>query len=201
MLREQQLEQVMDWAGHRVSSSQLGQLDRVAQWLATEGRDAGGIGPDEAVWERHILDSLMFSKGFTVPPSSLVDLGGGIGLPGLPLAVLFPTSAITLVDRSTRRMRLVRRVCRIVGIENLTTMVGDIEAITANSFSGGVMRAVLPPDTGIPLLREITKPDGVAVFGVGLDMFHVKHQDGETTRFPGSEVLDPGRWIHIIQPL
>ena len=199
MMRKQQLDEVLDWVGHSMSDHQVGQLERLALWLDMDAREAGGIGPKERVWERHILDSLMFAKGFLLAPTNLVDLGGGVGLPSMPLAILFPAASITLIDRSTKRMRLARRACRVVGIENLRTEVGDILAIPPDSYDGAVMRAVLPPTEGAPLLRRVTKPPGPSVFGIGIDMFHVKHFEGEVVRFPGSEVLDPGRWIHIMQ--
>ena len=88
-----------------------------------------------------------------------------------------------------------------MGIDNLRTEVGDILAVPANSYDGAVMRAVLPPIEGAPLLRRVARTPGPTILGVGIDMFHVKHLGGEVVRFPGSKVLDPGRWIHIMQGL
>jgi 16S rRNA G527 N7-methylase RsmG len=199
--RQQQLSDVLAWVGHRSSPDLFDRLEQVEAWIDVEGRNAGGVGPDEEIWERHILDSLMFSRGFPDPPESLIDLGGGLGLPSLVLASLFPLTQVRLIDRSNKRTRLVRRACRITGLSNLETEVGDITHLPSDFHNAVVMRAVLPPTQGPRLIRRVLQTGGVGVFGVGLDMFHVKHSSGLTIRFPGSEVLDPGRWIHIIQGL
>jgi 16S rRNA (guanine(527)-N(7))-methyltransferase RsmG len=199
--RRQQLHDVLLWIGHSGPPDLFDRLDRGEGWIDVEGRNAGGVGPDEEIWERHILDSLMFSRGFAKAPESLVDLGGGLGLPSLALALLFPDTQVLLLDRSEKRTRLVRRACRILGLSNLQTEVGDIRDLAQDSYDAVVMRAVLPPKPGLLLMREVLRTGGIGVFGVGLDMFHVKHSSGLTTRFPGAEVLDPGRWIHIMHGL
>lgn len=199
--RQEQLSNVLAWVGHGSSPDLFDRLEQVETWIDGEGREAGGVGPDEEIWERHILDALMFSRGFPNPPESLIDLGGGLGLPSLVLASLFPLTQVRLIDRSQKRTRLMRRACRVTGLSNLETEVGDITHLPSNSYSAVVMRAVLAPTQGPRLIRRVLRTGGVGVFGVGLDMFHVKHSSGLTIRFPGSEVLDPGRWIHIMQGL
>jgi 2-polyprenyl-3-methyl-5-hydroxy-6-metoxy-1,4-benzoquinol methylase len=199
--RQQQLNTVLAWVGHGAPPNLFDRLEQIETWIDVEGRNAGGIGPDEEIWERHILDSLMFSRGFPTPPKSLIDLGGGLGLPSLALASLFPDTQVRLIDRSEKRTRLVRRACRITGLSNLKTEVRDVTHLASDSYDAVVMRAVLPPTQGPRLIRRVLRTGGVGVFGVGLDMFHVKHSSGLTIRFPGSEVLDPGRWIHIMQGL
>ena len=49
--------------------------------------------------ERHILHSLSIAKKFSFNGSaSVVDVGTGGGFPGIPLAIMFPDAAFTLVD-------------------------------------------------------------------------------------------------------
>jgi len=124
-----------------------------ADFLAGEAAAAGGIGPSEVerLWPRHIGDSLAFLVALAGPKSSnqaasVVDIGSGVGLPAIPLALALPEVEFTLVDRSARRCFLARRAARILEIGNV-----EIIEVDANSYSqecdAVVSRASFPPGT------------------------------------------------------
>lgn len=72
--------------------------------LATRCVDWGLIGPREVprLWDRHVLNSLAVS-GFVPHESTVVDVGSGAGLPGIPLALSRPDLMITLLEPLERR--------------------------------------------------------------------------------------------------
>lgn len=61
--------------------------------------------PDEVV-EKHLLDSLAVLPEVT--GSSLLDLGAGAGLPGIPLAVALPSLHCTLVDAVAKKVSFMK---------------------------------------------------------------------------------------------
>ncbi len=61
--------------------------------------------PDEVV-EKHLLDSLAVMPELTA--SSLLDLGAGAGLPGIPLAVALPSLHCTLVDAVAKKVSFIK---------------------------------------------------------------------------------------------
>ncbi len=82
----------------------LGRAEAYAELLATRGAEWGLIGPREVdrVWERHVLNSLAVSA--LVPnAASVVDVGSGAGLPGVPLALARPDLRVTLLEPLQRR--------------------------------------------------------------------------------------------------
>ena len=81
------------------------EIIRYAQFLTSAGIERGLIGPKEAdrIWERHIFNCLpiisLIPKG-----SSLIDIGSGAGLPGIPIALARPDLTVTLIEPLQRRV-------------------------------------------------------------------------------------------------
>lgn len=155
----------------RLSSWQLDLFDRYATWLGSEAVSRSGIGPDEAdrIYSRHISDSLAFAAGFSVePPSSLVDVGSGAGLPGIPLAILWPHTRVLLWDRSRRKVDLLNRACRVLGLRNAEVWLVDAGSTSAR-IENGVMRAVIGP-RNLHQVAEFMAPGGRLVVGTTAGM-------------------------------
>ena len=133
---------VASWAGVSIDDGQRTQLERYAAWLTQEGVPAGGIGPHEAdrVWDRHIADSIAFSEAATLG-GPVIDLGTGVGLPAVPLAIVHPDCSFLAVDRSGRRIDLLTRAIKIVGVANLEARQADIDTVQ-ETFTGLTSRAV-----------------------------------------------------------
>lgn len=94
---------------------------------------------------RHLLDSL------TVCPfllgESVLDLGTGPGLPGLPLAIAEPGRRFWLLDSNQKKLRFVRQATLELGLANVETVHARMEAYRPErKFSTIVSRAVALED-------------------------------------------------------
>jgi len=193
------------WAGFDLTGSQISRLTEYRQWLLTEGVAAGGIGPNEKdrIDNRHIGDSLLFAAGFATPPSEVLDVGSGIGLPGIPLSIMMPETGFTLLDRSGRRVDLMRRVSRVLGLPNIEVIQGDIAdwetADWATRVDGIVSRASLAPELATTIFPRLLRPGASAVIGgswaappavFGFDLLEVP-----------AMVLDQTVWLLIMRGL
>ncbi len=102
-----------------------------------------GAGGDELVI-KHILDSLaplsMIQKllpksvnaglsdlALAFGTASLVDVGSGAGLPGIPLAIALPNTQVTLIDRMTRRINFLHIVKEELKLANVVIMEEQAE--------------------------------------------------------------------------
>jgi 16S rRNA G527 N7-methylase RsmG len=174
-------------------------LDRYRDWLLTEAMTAGGLGPNEGprVDSRHVADSLLFARGFEQTPSRVLDVGSGVGLPGIPLSIVMPDTEFVLLDRSGSRVELMRRVSRILDLPNVEVREGDI-AVWADQVDGIVSRGSLSPEQAATVFPRHLTPGGRAVIGgswasppdvTGFDLLEV----------PGT-VLDQRVWLLIMPP-
>ncbi len=164
---ESRLNAVSGLVGVDLTTDQVSLLGTFGDWLASEGAEAGGIGPVEAgrLEDRHIADSLIYAAAWEKNPSTLLDVGSGAGLPGIPLAIAYPQMGVTLVDRSGRRCALARRAVRVLGIENVEVRQEDVEKLTG-SWDVVVFRASLPPAEALKVAPSLLAADGRAVVGL-----------------------------------
>lgn len=189
---------VANHTGFALKDSQLQALESYMQWLLREALPAGGLGPAEEnrLHNRHIGDSLVFAKPLQDPPPDLVDLGSGVGLPGIPLAIMFPETRVTLVDRSGRRVDLMRRVVRVLDLDNVEVMQGDLTTIEGK-WHVVVSRATIPPADLHPHLGRLLVPQGMAAVG-GSWSKPPSATGWETLEIP-AEVLDRAVWLLIMR--
>ena len=78
---------------------------------------------------RHLLDSLSVvpwfqgekvsgNKNFSA--TRVIDVGTGGGLPGIPLAIIFPEKQFTLLDSNGKKTRFLFHVKTLLGLTNVT---------------------------------------------------------------------------------
>ncbi|BAN51378.1 16S rRNA (guanine(527)-N(7))-methyltransferase RsmG [Metapseudomonas resinovorans] len=97
--------------------------------------------PDEMV-SRHLLDSLSVVPYVAALGDNWLDVGSGGGMPGIPLAILFPERRFTLLDSNGKKTRFLTQVKLELKLDNLDVVHSRVEAFTPERpFSGIVSRA------------------------------------------------------------
>lgn len=97
---------------------------------------------DEMV-SRHLLDSLSIVPHFEAGGGERwLDVGSGGGMPGIPLAILFPNKSLTLLDSNGKKTRFLTQVKLELKLDNLQVIHSRVEAFQPElPFNGIVSRA------------------------------------------------------------
>jgi len=187
------------WAGRELGARELDLLGRLSRWLVVEALPAEGIGPREGpgVVSRHVADSLLLAAPLPLAARTHLDVGSGVGLPGLPLAVVFPGAEVVLADRSGRRCRLARRAVRVLGLDNVTVLEADVADLDRRA-EGVVSRGALPPEALRPVLSRLVADGGVAV--VAGSTARRPEEPGFVTLAVPADVLGEPRWLLVWRP-
>ncbi|MBX9912640.1 MAG: 16S rRNA (guanine(527)-N(7))-methyltransferase RsmG [Pseudomonadaceae bacterium] len=95
--------------------------------------------PDEMV-SRHLLDSLSLVP--FIDGDTWLDVGSGGGMPGIPLAILFPEKNFTLLDSNGKKTRFLTQVKLELKLSNVQVINARVESLQPEQpFAGIVSRA------------------------------------------------------------
>lgn len=106
---------------------------------------------DEAhLVERHLAESLAPATVYPLHAvENLMDLGSGGGLPGIPLALLFPELPVSLLEPRLKKSVFLKLVCRELRLDNVTVLADRVENLHdqyREAFALIIARAVAPLD-------------------------------------------------------
>ena len=132
------------------------------------------------VERRHLLDSLscalpVLDELCAGVAWHCIDIGSGGGLPGIPLAIVFPALQMTLLESVGKKAAFLREVAAEIGLTNVTVIVGRAEDAARtpdvrDAFDLAVARALAPLDVALELCLPFVKPGGLLVLPRGSDL-------------------------------
>lgn len=151
----------------------------------------------DAAWSRHVLDSLTLLPLLSEleAGASVIDVGSGGGLPGIPLAICLPHLRFTLLEATAKKAAFLSAVTAGLSLENTAVLTARAEEAGQDHhehrerYDAAVARAVGPvsviaeitipfvkPETGRVLLIKGQKADDeLAEAKAALHLLHAHH--------------------------
>jgi 16S rRNA (guanine527-N7)-methyltransferase len=156
-------------------------VEALSPWLAARGSDRdrtlelltrfgllvhdhayrfGLISPGDrsSIFTRHILDSLSPLTLFHEAPASAFDVGSGGGFPGIPLAIAWPTTVVTLIERREKKAAFLERAVRELALKNVKVVPSRVEDLEDEWRSRSQASAFIRAVASLPSLLESLEP-------------------------------------------
>lgn len=142
----------------------LGFCRRLIEWNA--GVNLTGAQSVAEVIGEHVVDS--FAMARLIPPrSSVVDVGAGGGLPGLPLAIARPDLRLTAVEPRAKRVAFLRTAVREFQLASVEVVRERTGVSARGSFEVAASRATFPPEEWLGLGLGLVRPQGLVLVFAG----------------------------------
>ncbi len=109
---------------------------------------------------KHLLDSLAVVPILKqASPTTLIDVGTGGGLPGIPLAIMFPQVAVSLLDSNEKKTRFLVQVKAQLGLENVRVLHTRVED-HSEQYEAVISRAFTALDNFVELTAPLLAENG-----------------------------------------
>ena len=135
----------------------LAYLDLLYKWNRVYSLTA--LKADDQAVSHHLLDSLSILP--FVPTGNLLDVGSGGGTPGIPLAIVRPELAVTLLDSNTKKAAFLRQAAIELGLNNIAVHSGRVEQYHPDTgFAAITSRAFAELADFVSLSKHLLAPGG-----------------------------------------
>jgi len=165
------LEQGVQALGLALHDGALEKLERYADRLLAWNRKVNltAITDPAEMAEKHLVDSLALVPD-AAGAATLLDVGSGAGLPGIPLAIALPSLDVTCCDSVAKKVAFVKAVAAELGLRVRGVAAraeGEPEREGLPRADVVVSRAFADPERWLPLAARYLAPGGRVLVTLG----------------------------------
>ena len=161
-------------------ASLLQYLELLVKW--NKAYNLTAVRDPEQMVVKHLLDSLAIAP--YLRGQRLIDVGTGGGLPGVPMAILFPGREFHLLDSNGKKTRFLFQVKTALGLDNMAVHQARVETFQCEpAFDTVLSRAFASLQDMVSGCRHLLADDGhfLAMKGV----------------YPGEEIAAIEQWCAV----
>lgn len=121
----------------------------------------------ENFFEHHLSHALAFTKfsSFT-DGSHILDVGTGGGIPGIPLAIIYPNCQFTLIDGRGKKIKVATEICTALDLVNVEAKHLRTENMQ-EKFDVITGRAVTSYPEFLKMIKHLRKPSSEVFYWTG----------------------------------
>ncbi|MDQ6962111.1 MAG: class I SAM-dependent methyltransferase [Mariprofundaceae bacterium] len=123
---------------------------------------------DSALFYERFIEPSVKLASFLPEQGRLLDVGSGMGVPGIPIVISKPEIQGVLVERRKKRAEFIRHVSRKLDLK-LEVHASDINKIPSLEVNLCVARAVSKPDVLLKMFTQHCITGALAVFPVAAE--------------------------------
>ncbi len=141
-------------------------LELIAKWNRVHNLTA--VRETEQMVVLHLLDSLCVLPHLE-DAKTIVDVGSGAGLPGIPIAIARPQARVTLLDSSHKKCAFLQQAKTELALENVEVVCDRVEKwMPAAKFDAVISRAFSDLADFVAQAQHLVAPGGrlIAMKGV-----------------------------------
>ncbi|ATG97728.1 16S rRNA (guanine(527)-N(7))-methyltransferase RsmG [Mesoplasma lactucae] len=117
-------------------------------------------------YEKHIVDSLLFTNVYPIYDQKMADIGSGAGFPGIVLKIFFPETKITLIESNNKKANFLNLAISRLGLKDIEVSSERAEVFSVEhkeEFDVVISRAVAYLDIILEIGVQMLKVDGVYI--------------------------------------
>lgn len=156
-----QLKHGLEAMGLQLSATQqillIEYLNLLKKWNTTYNLTA--LRDSDKMISHHLLDSLTLLP-YVQQAQTLMDVGSGGGMPGIPTAICRPDMCITLLDANTKKTTFLQQAVIELGLNNVEVASGRVEAMHDKKVDVVTSRAFAELHDFIALTKHLLNENG-----------------------------------------
>ena len=147
------------------------------------------------LYVNHILHSLSIAKIYEfMDGTDVLDVGTGGGLPGIPLAILFPKVNFTLLDSISKKIKVVEDIRKKLNLSNVITINDRVENHDLK-YDFVISRAVSKMDKFYSMVKNNIKSKSINSMHNGIISLKGGDLESELKQFNNFKVFEISKFF------
>jgi 16S rRNA (guanine527-N7)-methyltransferase len=153
-----------------------------------ERLNLSAVRDEDGIISRHLTESIIVANALPRGIATLLDFGSGAGLPGIPIALCRPETAVTLAESQGKKAAFLQEAVRVLGLK--ARVLAQRAETIEESFDCVILRAVDKMPKAVADATRLVAPEGwMALMTTASDLEDLERAAGGAFVFEKTQPL------------